>query len=165
MKILTVIFCLFLSVNALAQSTGRGKPLYVIDGILVTDGAEARLNPAIVEKVSVLKGKAATDLYGKKAAYGVIIITTKKHKIPPRLSSFASLEHALALTPDSLKPLIAIDGELYKGNINAIDTSNVAGIDFVQQDWATVIYGKAGAHGVLDIKTKPQKVLDTLKKQ
>ena len=36
------------------------------------------INPEDIDKVSVLKGAAATALYGARAANGVILITTKK---------------------------------------------------------------------------------------
>jgi len=165
MKILASIFCLFLSVSALAQNNaGQKHPLCVIDGVIVSNQAMKTLNPNEVKNISILKGKAAIALYGVKGANGVILITTRNHKITPRLSDFARLKRALSLAPDSLKPLIAIDDSLYKGNINAIDTAKVGGIEFVKPEWATVIYGKAGAHGVVDIKMKPQTKLDTLKK-
>ena len=36
------------------------------------------IDPKTIEKMDVLKDKAATDTYGEKAKNGVIIITTKK---------------------------------------------------------------------------------------
>ena len=38
------------------------------------------INPDDIESVSVLKGSAATALYGSRASNGVILITTKKGK-------------------------------------------------------------------------------------
>jgi len=52
------------------QQTGRGGYDY--------GNAAMDINPEDIDKVSVLKGAAATALYGARAANGVILITTKK---------------------------------------------------------------------------------------
>ncbi|WP_175288776.1 TonB-dependent receptor plug domain-containing protein [Flagellimonas eckloniae] len=64
---------------------GSNQPLYVIDGIPYTDSfsgdqsAELQdLNPNNIESVSVLKGVAASTLYGARGANGIVIINTKK---------------------------------------------------------------------------------------
>jgi TonB-linked SusC/RagA family outer membrane protein len=73
---------------------GDGLPLYVIDGVpivadidrnsypgLARGEAGSRLmdlDPANVEEVSVLRGAAATALYGSRAALGAVIIRTKQ---------------------------------------------------------------------------------------
>jgi TonB-linked SusC/RagA family outer membrane protein len=64
------------------------NPLYVIDGVPITRGSSSiggrdlgdaltTINPNDIESMSVLKGAAATALYGSRASNGVIIITTK----------------------------------------------------------------------------------------
>lgn len=66
------------SVNS-AQSN---EPLFVIDGMPVRGGAQmvGDINPNDIETMSVLKGAAASALYGQEGANGVIIITTKSGK-------------------------------------------------------------------------------------
>lgn len=81
------------------------QPLYVIDGVIASDAAIgtgtnaitkasggvisstsqespvnriADLNPEDIENIEVLKGAAASAIYGSKASSGVILITTKK---------------------------------------------------------------------------------------
>ena len=58
------------------------EPLFVIDGMPVRGAASsaADINPNDIETMSVLKGAAASDLYGQEGANGVIIITTKSGK-------------------------------------------------------------------------------------
>ncbi|NOX48420.1 MAG: SusC/RagA family TonB-linked outer membrane protein [Chlorobi bacterium] len=76
--------------------TGNNQALFVIDGIPVdnsvannsgqTSGrsgfdygnAATDINPNDIESINVLKGAAASALYGSRAANGVILITTKK---------------------------------------------------------------------------------------
>lgn len=75
--------------------SGTGQPLFVIDGVPVatnTDGPSNALGTGSagsrqmdldmenIEEVSVLRGAAATALYGSRAASGAIIIKTKSGK-------------------------------------------------------------------------------------
>jgi TonB-linked SusC/RagA family outer membrane protein len=63
------------SINA----SGRGQgPLFIVDGVVLGGGGLADLNPADIESVEVVKGAAASTLYGSRAASGVISITTKR---------------------------------------------------------------------------------------
>lgn len=59
---------------------GASSPLFVVDGIPVSSGDFARINPNDVESMSVLKDASASAIYGSRAAYGVILVTTKKGK-------------------------------------------------------------------------------------
>lgn len=52
-------------------------PLVVLDGVEYTGGID-KINANEIESISVLKDKGAVELYGEKAAGGVILITTKK---------------------------------------------------------------------------------------
>jgi len=51
------------------------EPLIIIDGVA---GNPDNLNPNDIESVSVLKDASASAIYGSRAPYGVVIITTKK---------------------------------------------------------------------------------------
>ncbi len=78
--------------------TGNNEPLFVIDGVPVSnvnDGSGgsttvtgvgtpnriADINPEDIESVSVLKGTAAAVLYGNRGANGVVLITTKSGRV------------------------------------------------------------------------------------
>lgn len=61
-------------------SIGEGSkdsPLILIDGI---EGDMDALNPNDIENISVLKDAAASSIYGSRAPFGVILITTKSGK-------------------------------------------------------------------------------------
>ncbi|MBP1652526.1 MAG: TonB-dependent receptor plug, partial [Bacteroidetes bacterium] len=80
-------------INSLAGDRNN-QPLFIIDGVEIdnstytTGGAETRgmsnrasdINPDDIDNISVLRGGAATALYGIRAANGAIIITTKSAK-------------------------------------------------------------------------------------
>lgn len=71
-----------------ALSSGPSSPLFVIDGIPIGSGAGSQtgssgineLSSSDIESLNVLKGAAASALYGSRAANGAIIITTKSGK-------------------------------------------------------------------------------------
>jgi TonB-linked SusC/RagA family outer membrane protein len=89
-----------LNVRGINSITGGGQPLIVMNGVPVRNGgtggagdasfaefgAENRIranglidiNPEDIENLTVLRGAAATALYGSEAANGVIMIETKK---------------------------------------------------------------------------------------
>lgn len=58
-----------------ASSLEDGAPLYVLDGTPVNS---QDINPDDIESVNVLKGPAATAMYGQRGDHGVIIMTSKK---------------------------------------------------------------------------------------
>jgi TonB-linked SusC/RagA family outer membrane protein len=78
--------------------TGNNQALFVVDGVPIDNtnknsgnqqtgrggydygNAAADINPDDIENMTVLKGAAATALYGSRASNGVIMITTKKAK-------------------------------------------------------------------------------------
>ena len=115
MRIFTIIFCLFLSVNALGQSKNvPNKPvaIIVVDGVITEKSELYKINPNDVANISVLKGTAATKLYGKKAAGGALIVTTKKKQNP--VLNFLRLERALTETAPSARPLVVLKAILVR---------------------------------------------------
>ena len=85
-------------IRGITSMTGSSQPLYVVNGIPLVnnnyattdvntgyggkDGGDGigDINPDDIETISILKGAAATALYGYRGANGVILITTKKGK-------------------------------------------------------------------------------------
>src|SRR5690606_9771968 len=61
------------------NSLGNSDALVVIDGVPNRAGGLARINPADVENISILKDASAA-IYGSRAANGVILVTTKRGK-------------------------------------------------------------------------------------
>lgn len=62
-------------VQTLSGSADGMNPLTLIDGV---EGDINTVNPADVESISVLKDASAAAVYGARAAFGVILVTTKK---------------------------------------------------------------------------------------
>lgn len=61
-------------------SINGGSPLIVIDGVPSDATDLNNLAPQDVDEISVLKDASSSAIYGARAAYGVILITTKRSK-------------------------------------------------------------------------------------
>lgn len=59
------------------NSLSGGEPLVVIDGIAATQNELGRMNPNDIASISVLKDAASASIYGSRASFGVILVTTK----------------------------------------------------------------------------------------
>lgn len=60
----------------LGSMQGRSSPLILMDNVEIP--SIQMVNPDDIESISVLKDAASASIYGAKAAFGVILITTKK---------------------------------------------------------------------------------------
>ncbi len=79
-------------IRGYTSMTGSSAPLFVVDGMPIDNGGGnvslqngtttsnrvVDINPDDIESMTVLKGAAATSLYGSRGAGGVILMTTKK---------------------------------------------------------------------------------------
>lgn len=59
---------------------GTSAPLYVIDGAISDATMFSALDPNSIESISFLKDAASSSIYGARAAYGVVLVTTKGGK-------------------------------------------------------------------------------------
>lgn len=86
-----------------SQSIGQGgAALVLIDGV---EGDLSTVNPDDVESVSVLKDASSSVIYGARAAYGVILVTTKsakKDRISVTYSGAVSLNQRTVLWEDGI---------------------------------------------------------------
>ncbi|MDP4712419.1 MAG: SusC/RagA family TonB-linked outer membrane protein [Saprospiraceae bacterium] len=65
--------------TSLVNSSGAQQPLIIIDGVqLAGSGSLADINSEDIQTIEVVKGAAASSLYGSRAANGVINIITKR---------------------------------------------------------------------------------------
>jgi TonB-linked SusC/RagA family outer membrane protein len=100
-----------IKIRGVNSLSGGDQPLIVVDGTPISNANYAGsdkadfgnlgqdVNPEDIESVNVLKGPAASALYGIRGQYGVIMITTKKgkkgaKKVNVELNSAFSMEKA-----------------------------------------------------------------------
>jgi TonB-linked SusC/RagA family outer membrane protein len=107
-----------IKIRGVNSLNGNDQPLIVVDGTPISNSNFGSsngngpdlgnlgqdINPDDIESVNVLKGPAASALYGLRGQYGVIIITTKKgnkgaKKVNVQYSSAFSMEKAANFMP------------------------------------------------------------------
>ena len=113
-----------ITIRGARSFTGDNSPLYVIDGMPIastsdidTDirntgsvaGADfanraVDLDPNDIESINILKGQAASALYGMRASNGVIVITTKSGKGTPKGKPSVTVTTNLAFDKVSTLP-------------------------------------------------------------
>ncbi|TKG97076.1 SusC/RagA family TonB-linked outer membrane protein [Puteibacter caeruleilacunae] len=110
-------------------SINGGGPLVLVDNVPMEIST---LNPDDIETVSVLKDAASTAIYGARAAYGVILITTKRAKEntpftlnynnniafqrPVTLPKYATMEETLQLYEDMAAGSGLTDADYWTGH-------------------------------------------------
>ena len=130
MRVLTIIFCLFMSVGALAQgnaarktdsttkSIQRDSVVYIVDGVPLSKES-VKPNDILIE--NVLTGHQLDNLYVNKKLDSVIIIVTKVGAVnsyQKKLSDFSvDYRNYLADHHNSDSRIIyCIDGDLFRGD-------------------------------------------------
>ncbi len=104
-----------IKIRGVNSISGVGEPLMVVDGTPISNanfsGSGGQdygnlgqdVNPEDIESINVLKGPAASALYGIRGQYGVVMITTKKGKkgstVRVELNSAVSVENVYNLMP------------------------------------------------------------------
>ncbi|MCP2044721.1 SusC/RagA family TonB-linked outer membrane protein [Pontibacter sp. HSC-36F09] len=105
-----------IKIRGVNSLNGGDQPLIVVDGTPISNanfaGADQAdygnlaqdINPEDIESINVLKGPAASALYGIRGQYGVIMITTKKgqkgaKKVGVQINSAFSVEKAVNFMP------------------------------------------------------------------
>lgn len=151
------------TIRGVNSLTGGNQPLFVVDGVPMDNrnfanssqqrgfgsgaydygNSAADINPADIESMNVLKGAAATSLYGSRGANGVIVITTKKGSkgkgIGVNVSSTVTFDNAFRL----------IDHQKEYGG-GSISSSSASGFNEFNQNGVSYLapaYGKDGAWG------------------
>lgn len=104
-------------IRGASSPLGDNQALFVIDGVPIDNSETSNIgggaagagsnravdiDPSIIESINVLKGAAATALYGSAGARGVVIITTKSGTMAKKPSFFVSsdLSFEKALLPE-----------------------------------------------------------------
>lgn len=136
-----------------AASMNAGSPLVVLDGIPIDNtqrgsaneygGADygdglGNINPDDIETITVLKGSAASALYGARAANGVILITTKSG----RKNANALVEYNMNLSYDHAINNTDFQYQYGQGSQNMRPTTVAGAIASGLLSWGEKLDGK-----------------------
>ena len=132
----------YITIRGAASITGNNQPLFIVNGMPIASGSDngannfagpnstvggvnsssrtIDINPDDIASISVLKGGAATALYGVRAANGAIIITTKTGKglssMKVELHSSIGIDKVSQLPARQKKYAQGLDGVWSSGN-------------------------------------------------
>jgi TonB-linked SusC/RagA family outer membrane protein len=108
----------YITIRGATSIDGNNQPLFILDGIPVANTAGYQvysgvdmsnramdLNPDDIESVSILKGGAATALYGIRAANGAIVVTSRKGMDFPGRNLSTTFHTSLTIDKVSRVPL------------------------------------------------------------
>ncbi|MDB5134454.1 MAG: TonB-linked outer membrane protein SusC/RagA family, partial [Mucilaginibacter sp.] len=141
-----------INIRGAASLSGYNQPLYVINGIPMNnidntqiaglsmnsggqytnspdqgDGI-GNLNPDDIETISVLKGAAAAALYGSRAKYGVILITTKSGSSKGTVEFSSNYEGEKVINPTDFQYVYGNGGQGLAPNsaLSAFNSGNAS---------------------------------------
>lgn len=139
--------------RGVSSITGGGSPLFVINGVPIdnanrgsagewggSDNGDGigNLNPDDIESMTVLKGLAASALYGSRAANGVILITTKTGK-----KGTATIEYNMNFVADKAINNTDFQYEYGQGTGGAIPGSQATSISTARFAWGAKMDGSS----------------------
>ena len=157
------------------HSVSGKKPLVYIDGKeAVGEEALSSVSPERIKSISVMKDKAAVEVYGERGKDGVVLVDLlteeeyqNKQKFPkpakvrtesesPKKSHFymgGSHDEEWHVAQDKKKPLVIIDGKeaLEEDAISKLAPDRIKNFTILKDKSATDIYGERGKNGVLII--------------
>ncbi|MFQ5571488.1 MAG: SusC/RagA family TonB-linked outer membrane protein [Rhodothermales bacterium] len=111
--------------------TGSSQPLYIVDGVIL--GAnQVDLDALDIENIEVVKGAAASSLYGSRAQNGVVQITTKRGTHIPINQTRVTLRNEFGANFMTRN---------FEPNMSHNFAMNAAGTSFLDKDGNEVGYG------------------------
>ncbi|MDF2193106.1 M56 family metallopeptidase [Paraflavitalea sp. CAU 1676] len=153
-------------------------PMVIVDGVVFREEGSVlhTMDPNDIESVSILKDQAAVALYGERARYGVILVTSKKVKdssLPKRAIILRPVQESKVADTgrpvirirgverneglSNFEGIIVVDGKVYDTvEYRTLDLKPEAikSIDVIKGPGAEAIYGPKGQKGVIRITTK-----------
>jgi hypothetical protein len=148
-----------------------GKPVYIQNGIQITEAQMNQLDPSTIERVDVLNGEKAINTYGEPGKNGVVTITTKTQNqtrvnsasiqtvnIKPVKVSTSTGVIANSVNVNSninIAPLYVVNKQKVNvETVNKIQVDAIVSVNVLTDKDAVKNYGEEGKNGVVEITTK-----------
>jgi hypothetical protein len=142
--------------NRMIIKKAKQRPMVILDGKKMIDSESFFSKPFDMEKMEVLKGDKAVELYGDEGKNGVIILTSKKE------NQNSSVDNFIKINGKNITPLYVLNGKIISTeSFGKINPENILSINVLKNEIALEKYGNKGKDGVIEINTKSQ-VLNTI---
>jgi TonB-linked SusC/RagA family outer membrane protein len=131
-----------IKIREVSSWKGSSAPLFVIDGMILDEGAFRRLNPSDIDNISILKDAASAAIYGMQAGNGVVLVTTKSGNIrKTQIVYSANYQQSSPANPSVSKnayesSLLLNDMNINAGNGNSNDIYTLDELEYFKtQPW------------------------------
>jgi len=123
-----------IKIRGLGSLNGTGAPLLLLDGVEISD--LSLVNPSDIANISVLKDAASSSIYGARAAFGVVLITTKtgagtQDKVQVQYTNNLAWNYRMNL-PEYSDPIKELEAGTLANNRAGIANPEVFGMYFPQ---------------------------------
>ena len=121
-------------VRGTTSMTGSNEPLYVVDGVPVSN--ISFLSPQDIASMQVLKDASSAAIYGSRAANGVVLITTRQAGDGAKVR--ASMQYGMTNLSNRIEPLNAMQYKELIEELDPVRAASVSNIDVT--DWYNETY-------------------------
>ena len=135
--------------------TGLGPqaPIFIVDGTITNQSAVIMDN---IESISVLKGPAATALYGQRASNGAVVVTTKKGT----RRKTTSVELNLGVTFEKLALLPPYQNQYAGGYSSSYTNANSLGAGYLDAEGFYIFRYRPTVHPASWASFEGQRILE-----
>ena len=168
--LISALFAALSATNDLAAPTDTINR-YVIDGQTITafDGSQLqsktivsydinykKTTDGVIKEHNIKTMKISSNSFEMITGSDNLPQGSSTSKITMRSNGFSKEELEGALSGDEM-PLLVVDGEVFGGKIEDIDSENVRSMTILKGKAAETVWGEKGKNGVIEIQTKKKK--------
>ncbi|ATA91700.1 hypothetical protein CGC56_05635 [Capnocytophaga canimorsus] len=139
---------------ACKESDKVENPLIIVDKKEVTSSELKALSHENIENISILKDEKAIEIYGEKAKYGVVIVTTKMKNAP----TSENKQNISTITDSSVsvdETLVVMDGKVISHEeLQAYDPNKILLVEVLKDQKSLEKYGAKDKKAVILVTTK-----------
>jgi TonB-dependent SusC/RagA subfamily outer membrane receptor len=128
--------------------------LIILDGKVIDKATMDAMNSDDIYSVNVLKGKSATDIYGRKGKNGVVLITSKKPGTEKKTFITYRVTDSLGSKNGSNPTIYIDDKEVTEAEMKEFDPDKIMSVNVMKNDFETRQLGDKKGNGTIRIITK-----------
>lgn len=125
-------------IRGVGSVNGTTEPLYILDGVQISAGNFASINPNDFESISLLKDASTTAQYGSRGANGVIVITSKQGKSGKTKFEY-NAQYGQSRFPENKLEVMntnqKLDYEIARGNPYGFTSTDLDSLRKINTNW------------------------------
>ena len=125
-------------IRGVGSVNGTTEPLYILDGVQISAGNFASINPNDFESISLLKDASTTAQYGSRGANGVVVITSKQGKSGKTKFEY-NAQYGQSRFPENKLVVMntnqKLDYEIARGNPYGFTTTDLDSLRKINTNW------------------------------